>query len=268
MIFSSYSEGKERLAGMRLVSCGHIFAKPGREIYRPSGRDDWLLFYVAKEEETFYFKEAITAKAGSFVLFRPGEQQHHIYNGERVAEFYYVHFKCDELPDDLLLQTSHVYFSEPTQQISLIFEQIIEHTLQKMPHYEMLCISLLLQLLSLIKREDAKITDSCDKQLSSIARVVQHMNRYCDSRLTLEEYAAMCYMSKYHFLRVFKRITGVSPLEYRGRIRIEHAKELLKNSFLSVNEISEALGYTSSEYFSYAFKHAVGISPIQYRKEK
>ena len=53
MIFNSYAEKKEELSGIRLVSCGHVFAEPKREIHRPNGREDWLLLYVAKESETF-----------------------------------------------------------------------------------------------------------------------------------------------------------------------------------------------------------------------
>ncbi len=74
----------------------------------------------------------------------------------------------------------------------------------------------------------------------------------------------MCHMSKYHFLRVFKSVTGATPLDYRDRIRIDHAKELLKNSNFSVSEISESLGFSSLAYFSAAFKKATGLSPTEY----
>ena len=77
----------------------------------------------------------------------------------------------------------------------------------------------------------------------------------------------MCCMSKYHFLRVFRQVTGRTPLEYRNEIRIRHARELLENSFLSVSEIGETLGYTSPAYFSDAFKRQIGISPATYRKK-
>ena len=109
MIFNTYGEQKNSVNGITLVSAGHIFAKKGREILRPNGRDDWLLFFVAKEEETFYFENVKICKAGGFVLFAPGEPQHHIYKGDKTAEFYYVHFKCDALPDNINLKTRKVY---------------------------------------------------------------------------------------------------------------------------------------------------------------
>lgn len=268
MLFNNYSEKKEELAGIRLVSCGHIFAEPKREIYRPKGREDWLLFYVAKESETFYIDKPLCAEAGSFILFAPGEKQHHAYLGNKTAEFYYVHFQCEGLPEGISLKTSELYSLSPRQQFSAIFEEIIEETLEKRPHYELLSISRLLTLLSLIQREVAQNDNVQDKASHSVARAIQHMNRFSDSNLALDDYAEMCCMSKYHFIRVFKQVTGFSPMEYRNRIRIDHAKELLENSYFSVSEISEALGYSSLAYFSAHFKNAVGSSPTEYQNKK
>ena len=104
MIFNTYSEQREEVCGITFVSCGHIFAKTGREIYRPKGRVDWLLFYVAKEMETFYLDKKVTIPAGSFILYGPDEKQHHVYEGSKTAEFYYIHFKCDTLPRGTLLE--------------------------------------------------------------------------------------------------------------------------------------------------------------------
>ena len=264
MIFNSYAEKQESLAGIKMVSCGQIFAEPKREINRPDGRDDWLLFYVAKESETFFLDQLVTAEAGSFILFAPGEKQHHIYNGDATAEFFYVHFQCDALPEGITLETSRVYSRPTNKRVVSIFEEIIEETLSKRPNYEILCISQLLYLFSFIQRNNAEASNSQNKGWNGIARAVQHMNRYCDQNLKLEDYAGMCHMSKYHFLRVFKSVTGITPLEYRNNIRIDHAKELLKSGIYSVSEISESLGYSSLAYFSTTFKKVTGISPSEY----
>ena len=266
MIFSSYSEQKKALAGIKLVSCGHIFAKSGRESYRPNGREDWLLFYVAKGEEIFFTDKTLVAAEGSFIIFAPGEKQHHIHKSEKTAEFYYVHFKCDRLPEELSLKTSTIYKLDSHKHFATVFEGIIEETLQKKASYELVCISRLLEMLSLIQRETAERQTELGRGFGSIAAAIQYMNRCFDKNITLGEYADMCCMSKYHFSRVFKDAVGVSPIEYRNNIRIEHAKEMLDNSFLSVGDIREALGYTSAAYFSYSFKERVGMSPNEYRE--
>ena len=75
----------------------------------------------------------------------------------------------------------------------------------------------------------------------------------------------MCDMSKFHFLRVFKNITGRTPIEYRNNIRLEHAKELLVDTSSSIAEIGREVGYESNVYFCDYFKTQVGMSPGQYR---
>jgi YesN/AraC family two-component response regulator len=266
MIYSSYAEKKQELAGIKIVSCGHIFAAPGREICRPSGRDDWLLFYVAKESETFFLKSTVRADAGSVIIYAPGEPQHHIHEGSKIAEFYYVHFQCASLPDQIKLKTSHIYSVKADGQFDSMFEEMIEEALQKKPDYELICLSSLLRMLSIIQREQAQGNDT-ERSFGSIANAVLHIKRHCESNQRLEDYAAMCCLSKYHFSRLFKEATGASPIEYRNSIRIEHAKELLQNSYFSICEIGEMLGYTSASYFSDCFKKATGVSPAEYRKK-
>ena len=136
MIFNAYTEQNETINDITIVSSGHIFAKNGREINRPNGRDDWLLFYVVNESETFYLDDIKTAKAGSFILFKPNEKQHHIYLGNKTAEFYFIHFKCRDVP----FKTSFVYDAPLNRKVCDLFEDIIEETIKKHHFYEKLCI--------------------------------------------------------------------------------------------------------------------------------
>lgn len=268
MIFNAYAEQKEKISGIQLVSCGHIFAKSGREINRPSGREDWLLFYVVKESETFYLDTLQTGKAGSFILFAPGEKQHHIYTGNKTAEFYYIHFKCDALLPDVTLSSFKVYDLPLNRQVCDIFEDIIEEILRKQPLYERLCIYKLLNLLTVLQRGIVCDNHPDKENFERIARTVQHMNKSYDSNFSLEDYANMCAMSKYHFLRVFEKIVGTTPMEYRNNIRMEHAADLLLEEKLTVEQISSMVGFISPSYFSSAFKQKYGLSPKQYQKLK
>lgn len=266
MIFNTYGEQKNSVNGITLVSAGHIFAKKGREILRPNGRDDWLLFFVAKEEETFYFENVKICKAGGFVLFAPGEPQHHIYKGDKTAEFYYVHFKCDALPDNINLKTRKVYNLSFGSQVCDTFEYIIDEMQKRAPHYEKLCTYRLLGLLSEIERAVAEKSEKKPQSFNRIAKAVQYMNRYYNEDTSLEDFAKMCNMSKYHFLRTFLQITGKSPIEYRNDIRLSHAAEMLTEERLSVEEVGATVGYSSASYFSSAFKKKFSVSPKQYQK--
>lgn len=268
MIFNAYSEQKEKVAGMQFVSCGHIFAKPGREINRPSGREDWLLFYIVKESETFYLDSIATGVSGSFIMFAPKEKQHHIYTGNKTAEFYYVHFKCDNLPNDISIKTSKVYDLPLNRKICDIFEDMIDETLQKQPFYEKLCIYKLVGLLTELERSILCENYPDKENFKRISQVIQHMNKFYNSNFTLDDYAEMCALSKFHFLRIFEKIVGITPMEYRNNIRLQHAAELIIDNRLSVEKISNIVGYSSASYFSSAFKQKYGVSPKQYQKSQ
>lgn len=265
MIFNAYSEQKECVSGVKLVSCGHIFAKSGREINRPVGRDDWLLFYVASESETFYLDTVKTARAPSFILFAPHEKQHHIYTGDKTAEFYYVHFKCDSLP--ISLSTSTVYSASKNREVCGVFEDILSLTLAKQPFYERLCLYKLLYLFVLLEREVLYENSEEKESFERIAAAVSHMNKHYSEGFTLEDYASMCALSKYHFLRLFEKTVGTPPIEYRNNIRLESAKDLLSEEKLSLEEVALMLGFSSLSYFSSAFKKKFGVSPKQYQKQ-
>lgn len=268
MIYNAYAEQKDSFLGMTLVSCGHIFAKNGREIYRPHGREDWLLFYIVKESETFYLNGIETGKAGSFILFAPGEKQHHIYLGNKTAEFYYVHFNCDALPDGINLETSRLYHLPPSRQICDLFEAVIDETLKKQPLYERLCLLRLINIFTLLERGVFFEAHPERENFKRVAVAVQHINKHYDAPLTLDAYAEMCAMSKYHFIRVFEKIVGTTPLEYRNNVRMEHAAELLTEENLSVEEISRMTGFSSPSYFSSAFRKKYGVPPREYQKKK
>lgn len=266
MIFNSYSDSSEGLFGLSIVSAGHIFARPGREISRPRGRQDWLLFYVAKGREKFRLDGLCEAGEGSFVLFRPGQPQHH-ETLEEATEFYYIHFNAPADFDPFGLPTFAVCAAKSSATVRDRFESVIDELQRKQYCYEKICVSLFLEILGLLARRNARREDPNRRYADRISFVILHMNREFHRNETLNDYAARCGMSKFHFLRVFKEITGLSPMEYRNRLRLEHAKTLLEDRSLPIGEIGLRVGFSSPSYFCDAFKKKTGLSPQQYREK-
>jgi AraC-like DNA-binding protein len=89
---------------------------------------------------------------------------------------------------------------------------------------------------------------------------------YSEVHFSLQDVAAHVGMSKNHFSQVFHKITGQKFWDYVTQLRIEKAKELLKQSNCSNYEICRAIGYESEFYFSKIFKREVGVAAQQYRK--
>lgn len=267
MIFNAYQDTDKGIAGISVISCGHIFAQKGRKIDRPNGRCDYLLFYVAKGKEHFSLQAETVADEGSFIFFRPFEKQEHYYAEDKTGEFYYIHFNALENFDLLGFCSSFVYHAKRSTEICDLFEEIISELQSKNPAYEEICVSKLLNVISLLKRKTEKESDQKNRYSDKISFVIQTMNREYEKSYTLDEYAKMCNMSKFHFLRIFQSITGLSPIEYRNKIRLDHAKEMLEDGNLSVIEIGRRTGYPCNAYFCDAFKNKMGMSPSQYRKQ-
>ncbi|PFU48658.1 AraC family transcriptional regulator [Bacillus cereus] len=91
-------------------------------------------------------------------------------------------------------------------------------------------------------------------------------NHYCDT-LTLDILAEMCHGSPYHLQRTFKKIVGISPIEYIQQCRITKATEYLSHTNQSIVEISIAVGIENPEYFATLFKKKIGFTPTEYRKK-
>lgn len=86
-------------------------------------------------------------------------------------------------------------------------------------------------------------------------------------RPSVEEQADMVSMSKSHFHRTFRKVTGMTPMAYQERIRVEEAIRMLEQTDDPVTEIALSLGYVTSQHFATAFKRMTNRTPTQWRNE-
>jgi len=84
--------------------------------------------------------------------------------------------------------------------------------------------------------------------------------------LSLAEIAQHFFMSPYHFARVFKRTSGISPMAYLARVRMDNAKRLLLDPQRPVKAVAAEVGYDDPHYFCKVFTRHEGVSPTAYRR--
>ena len=84
---------------------------------------------------------------------------------------------------------------------------------------------------------------------------------------SLDALAAEFNMPKYTLIRTFRKELNTTPIEYMISMRLEHAKQLLSFSELSINEISCSSGYNSPAFFSSEFRKKFGMTPSAYREK-
>ena len=83
--------------------------------------------------------------------------------------------------------------------------------------------------------------------------------------LSLKVLAKAAGLSEYHFLRLFKQSTGLTPHQYVISQRIERAKELLQKTQMTITEIAYLLGFSTPAHFTHHFRRKTGITPREMR---
>lgn len=271
MIDIAYCDNAEFYKNIRISRAGHIFASKGREIFRPAGREDYLLFYVAQGSECFFIDgRQVRAMADSFILFAPGEAQHHITDADGISEFYYVHFECRDAEISTLFpfDTSTVYECKTAESLTPHFQEILSELQLEQNYSHEIAVTRLTELFLRIYRSlsEAK-TSLSSMQIRAVHKIIHKINTSWMENLALDDYARELCLSKYHLSHIFKKYTGLSPIAYRNRLRLRYAKGMLEKTDMPIAEIAENVGFAGQQYFCEAFKEGFGISPSEYRKK-
>lgn len=100
---------------------------------------------------------------------------------------------------------------------------------------------------------------------ASIQLAIREIERSYQDLPSLDAIAAAAGLSKYHLVRQFKRHTGMTPIEYLSKIRVERSIALLRDSRLSIEEIARRVGYSGSSYYIKVFQRWTGFTPGEFR---
>jgi AraC family transcriptional regulator len=101
----------------------------------------------------------------------------------------------------------------------------------------------------------------------AVHSVIDYINAFRHDQITLSELASASGLSRFHLIRVFKAETGVSPMQYLERSRIEYAQALIREAELSLVQIALARGFADQSHFTRRFKFHTGFTPAQYARE-
>jgi len=100
---------------------------------------------------------------------------------------------------------------------------------------------------------------------SVIDPALQKIHTDYHRKITIDELAAMCNVSKYHFCRIFRQATGQTAMQYLTGYRLMIADVMLNNTDKSIAEIAWDCGFTDESYFCRCYKKSEGNSPRQNR---
>lgn len=245
---------------------GHFFYQPGYRQHRLRF-DSFLLMYVL--EGSLFLEldgRKWTVPKNNFILIDC--YQEHSYYSDTGWEAIWIHFDgicARRMYEMSISRLSNVFSLADPLPIMNGMARIYQFFAKKEAVKEILLSKYLNDILTeLIVYTPLQIKEV--QRSSAIENARLYIQEHIQEELRVEDLARKALMSTYHFIRVFKRETDMTPHEYIIHYRLLIAKILLKETDLSVNDICYESGFSSASIFCAAFKKGVGMSPTAYRK--
>lgn len=115
------------------------------------------------------------------------------------------------------------------------------------------------------------VENDCACQPSSrncLQVVTQYIDNHFQEEIVLEDLGKLVYLSPSYLSRLFQKEKGVPLRKYINRKKVEHARHLLENTGLSIEEVARQCGYQNVSHFYRVFREFTEQSPAKYRKER
>ena len=98
-----------------------------------------------------------------------------------------------------------------------------------------------------------------------LQRAIEHIRLHMSENVRLDDVAAAAGLSSFHFARMFKKTTGLTPHRYLMKARVERAKSLLREFEKSLTEIAIECGFCDHSHMSKVFRRLTGMAPVEFR---
>jgi AraC-like DNA-binding protein len=234
---------------------------------------EYQLIYISEGSGIFESSTAGKKKisAGSFILLFPGEW--HRYQPLKKTGWieHWVGFKgniAEHLFQHIFFNTdSPIYFAGYSDRIIEIYAQINSLSEKEPPAFQQMISGLVLQLLGItqsVKNINLFEGKPIEEKIQQARRI---MRESIQNNITIEDIASQLNIGYSLFRRMFKKYTGMAPLQYHLQLRLLRAKELLLIKSMTVKEIAFELNFDTPFYFSRLFKEKTGFSPQGFRKK-
>lgn len=249
------------------IECGYFFAEPEYGVSRRF-HDSFLLLFtvrgcgkICSGDKEFL----LDARHAALLDCRAP----HSYKSEGGGwDFFWVHFNgCAAMPMYNALYPDSPHAIRPTPEFYDGFAPLI-NTITDNDVIASIDVSQLLHSLlnMLIKSVFINARDNINRP-SEIETALEFMRENYSENITVDDIIQDIHLSKYHFIRLFKRIMGTTPYSWLTGYRINISKQLLRTTNKSVADIAADCGYVDTSNYINHFKKSTGITPVQYRRD-
>ena len=242
------------------------------DVTYPHYHNTYELYYLTRGSARYFINDTtFEISAGDVVLIPPKTIHKTTYletDAERLLVVFdkdFLSIKDDDPIYDCFKKQYH-YKNVMLREIFTTMEHAYAKNNEKQNRLIQYALLYILMKLSVGHFEKESI-DTIPNSERPFLAAVEYINNNFSENLTLEEIAEKFHVSKSHFSRKFKEITGIGFNEYILLVRIKHSELLLMETNLSVTEISGKCGFNSSCYFTSVFKKYKGMTPFKFRKK-
>lgn len=262
----------ERFVDLNLYQFGWERCEPLHS-YGPHIRNHYLFHYVISGKGVLHANDThYEIEGGAGFLITPGEVTTYTADEASPWEYAWIEFDGLSVPGCLtqagLSARQPVYrpvTREAGAQLQSQMMTIIDHNTDSAMH---LIGQGFIFLDLLVRGSGYQITGS-GKRLRDfyMKEAVSFIEQHYHEDISVEDISAFCGLDRSYFGRIFRDTMGASPQRFLMVYRMAKAQQLLKETKLSIGEISGMVGYANQLHFSRAFKECCGVSPREYRQK-
>ena len=228
-----------------------------------------LLYFTEGSGRVFCGTQAFDVTAGD--LFIVNSNMPHAIASETT-----VYYHCLIVDNDFCMtngiDTDNIIFQTPLKDAQAIgmFGNAIREFYACQPYKNAGIKAAVLNLIVYLARNCAETAAVPKPAVSmkdeSLKLAIGYIKSHINEKLSLTEIADEAGLSKYYFLREFKKMTGETPATFINKTRCENAKKMLKTGCYSIKEVCTKNGFEDLSYFSKIFKRYTGQTPSKYLK--
>lgn len=255
---------------------GFYAAASGHQMQRES-HDDYLMIYCLEGKGRFSASNSeSTLTIGDLLIVPAGLSHQYAADPNDPWTIYWTHFEGLRAAD-FTLHTG-IPRSDGGYQIHQVgvhaqlisdFEALMEarNSVQELASH-IYAANQLRQILSHIALLRPTESIKGQRETAELERVHSLMRSHLHEKLDLDTLAAAVNLSKFHFVKRYRELSGTTPINRFIQLKIERACHLLDTTDKEIKEVAYAVGYDDAYYFSRIFRKQLGISPSQYRASR
>ncbi len=245
LVIVAQGNGLQCLEGMDLpITAGDVFLLQGRQRHFFHDRKNLELINVMYDPEQIDLPEndlrRMPGYCAMFMLEPTYRKQHHFASR--------LHLKR--------MQLAHV---------EAICDEMKQECSERIPGHEVVLCAKLQELIAYLSRAYSQGGSTQAQALLRVGEVIGTMENDFSNDWKLDELAQLAHMSKNNLLKIFRKATHQTPIDYLMRLRIQRAMELLQKTDQSISEIAFTVGFNDSNYFTRQFRKVAGFTPRQFR---